>query len=413
VTDLASYDLRAGNRTIDESGFAAATEVAGLGAPAAAGTPVSETVALPNTSGTLYLALKTTDIGGMVSTISNVAQVAAAAAGFMPLAPGEAAAGSVEAPDVFEFAADPDRRSAAIEFSNASNFPPGAGAERTIRFPVRPGATAFTPSAGQWKQVKKLTAAGGTAYWRLTGRLTPTGTLIGPMRTLLFDGGLLEDLAVVQGPGGVPGDTVTPEAAVAPKFTWTDNTAGLTAFNVDVSTDAGIPLADRRRTLTFAGRGTSTEELQLTTREWLGLRQLAATTEDGILNWRVRAQDRDKTIVVSSAVTTVTVDGGTWTLEDLDFSTLPARVEWTNDSDGIMQFTVEFSPTDEFPANLTLRLPSRPILGVSLTIDEAVLARIELFAARYSATSLYYRVRGADANGVFKSWSETKEVVLP
>jgi hypothetical protein len=184
-------------------------------------------------------------------------------------------------------------------------------------------------------------------------------------------------------------------------------------FNVDVSTDAGIPLADRRRTLTLAGRGTSTEELQLTAPEWLRIRRLAATTADGMLNWRVRAQDRDKTIVVSSAVATVTVDGGTWTLADLDLSTLPARVEWTNDSDGIEQFTVELSPTDQFAAPQTLRLPSRPVLGVSLTIDETTLGRIELFAARYSATSLFYRVRGADADGVFKSWSETKEVILP
>ena len=412
VTALSSYDLRASARTITESAFASATEIAGLAAPVAAGTPVTETVALPNTTGMLYLAIKTSDTGGMWSDASNVAEVEAGAAGFAPLAPGDAAAGSVEVPDTFEFAIDPDIKSAAIEFSNAVSFPPGTGAERTVRFAVAADATSFAPSAAQWKLVKALTDGGGTVYWRLRGRLTPTGTLIGPARSLLFDGGQIDDLALTQG-DGAPSDTVTPVAALAPRFVWTDNTSGLTAFFVDVSTDAGMPLADRRRTITFAGRGTSTESLQLTAREWLKARKLAATTADGVLNWRVRAQDRDKTIITSSAVTTLTVDGGAWTLSDLDLSAISPSVVWTNDSEGITQFSIEFSPTDEFLPRQTLRLPSRPIPGVSLTIDEAALRRLQLLAARNSAASLFYRVRGEDADRAFKSWSDANEAAMP
>jgi hypothetical protein len=218
-----------------------------------------------------------------------------------------------------------------------------------------------------------------------------------------------------QQPGGVATTTLEPERALPPTFVWSDMTGGISRFVVDVSTDATVPVPDRRRTLTFGGRGISGEEVRLTEREWLLLRRLAATAEDGQVFLRVRATSASGVFTASSDIVAMTVDGGDWTVSDLDLSTLPAEVNWTNTSTGITQFSVEFSVTDQFnrTARETLRAPSRPVTGTSLVINEAAARRLALLAERNGTATLFYRIRGEDADRAFVTFSPAQQTAAP
>lgn len=218
-----------------------------------------------------------------------------------------------------------------------------------------------------------------------------------------------------QAPDGIATDTLEPAAALPPTFVWSDMTGGIVRFLVDVSTDASVPVPDRRRTMTFGGRGVSGEELRLTERDWLALRKLAATAPDGQVFVRVRATSASGVFTTSSDVVTITFDGGEWTVGDLDLSTLPANLTWSNTSSGITLFSAEFSTTDQFhrTARETVRVPTRPVTGDSLVINEAAARRLRLLAQRNNTATIFYRIRGEDANRAFVTFSPVRQTAAP
>jgi hypothetical protein len=67
-----SYDIRYSTSTITSANWGSATQATGEPAPAAAGTPQSFTLSGLSGSQTYYIAIRTTDDVGNVSTISNV-----------------------------------------------------------------------------------------------------------------------------------------------------------------------------------------------------------------------------------------------------------------------------------------------------------------------------------------------------
>ena len=91
----ASFDLRVSTSAINGTNFDAATQVTGEPAPGANGTPHSALITGLTEDTTYFFALKTTDIAGNVSLISNVA-VLATLAPPPPPAPSTSGSGSDE-----------------------------------------------------------------------------------------------------------------------------------------------------------------------------------------------------------------------------------------------------------------------------------------------------------------------------
>ncbi len=422
VAPLAEFDLRWSSRNITPNNFDVATAIAGLAAPGAPGTPVTATLELPGASGRVFLAIKTIDEDANVSDLSNVVSIDVNPTGFMMVAPADMTSASITTPEDFDFVEDTTVRPAFIEYSNSPGFPQRPRVDmagdrwQTLRFGLRPGQTSFDPSFAQWRGIKILSGDPGIVYWRLRGVSRSAGFIIGPARSILFDCGLITDLALLQSPSLVPSDTVSPTSLNPPDFVWTDDTAaGIVSFLVDVSTDPAVPLDDRRATTTIGGRGIVSSHYTPTRPEWLRLRRMASSTADATLYWRVRGMDRDRAITCASGIADMFFDGGAWTVGALDFSASPPILEWTNDSPGIALFSVEFSINDQFnpTPRETLRVPSRPMPGLSHEFTPAEVRRLDRFAAANGVGMLHYRVRGEDADRAFVTFSPSSTTAAP
>jgi hypothetical protein len=416
---VSSYEIR--YKSIDSTGtvatnWAGCEKMTGIGTPKLPGNPESMLLAIDSTDNRIDIGLKSTDYSGNESTVSNIVSLTPAVTAFESTGPEDAA--SVESTDVqtFSFRVAPEIKTKYLCFSGSSAFPgrPTAGAngriDRTARYLVKAGATSWKPTAAQWRAIKGLTGIGGMLYWRLEGMLGNSITVEGPTRSLEFDTGAIIGLAVDSSDSSHfinLDEAVWPDKSAPITFTWLDATTAMKYFLVDVSTDQNVPLSDRKKTITFGGTGIVGESYTLTRAQWLAMRKLA-NTSGGTLYWRVRAKDADKALACVSEVSTLIVDSGTWTLTGptVDSTAGTTTYSWTRTAEGITKYSIQFSATQAFPASVkdTLTIPSAPIAATSYTLKATELARLQKFAASKGGT-LVWRVRGADADRAFTSYS--------
>ena len=155
--------------------------------------------------------------------------------------------------------------------------------------------------------------------------------------------------------------------------------------------------------------------IALNVRQWRRLRTLARLSDNGALHWRVRAFDRGRRHCCESEVKRFVIDGGTWTLSDLDLSAPSPEVSWTNDAPGIARFQLQVSVNEDFSgrARETVILPSRPLTDNTYTFKAREVRRLRILAGRNSASTLYYRIRGMDAQRRFFCYSPGKSTAAP
>jgi hypothetical protein len=269
-------------------------------------------------------------------------------------------------------------------------------------------------SASQWKKMKALASNNGALYWRLEGKSDAYKGIYGPTRSILFDTGGITDLAITGSHPSGADEAIWPDVAAPPFFQWTNGTAGMRYFFVDVSTDMTIPLTDRTKTARLAGTGVTGNSYKATNAEWKAVRRLAAGA-GGTLYWRVRALDTDRVFVYASGVKKLVIDAGTWVLDAIDFGEANPYVHWTHTGEGIAKYRLQFCQNDVFantPGNV-LTIPSSSIAADSYLMTAAEKSRLVSYAARHSVGTLYWRVRGEDADKSFMATSDPAAAVLP
>ncbi|MHC4713082.1 MAG: hypothetical protein ACYTAN_07405, partial [Planctomycetota bacterium] len=129
----------------------------------------------------------------------------------------------------------------------------------------------------------------------------------------------------------------------------------------------------------------------------------------------VRATDRYRALSCASAVKVLVVDGGQWAVSGLDFSALEPQVSWDHTGEGIVRYNVQISADPAFPRSLakTVLVPARGVAVEEYTFSTADLRRISVLASRNSAVTLYYRIRGEDADRQFTAFSPAQSTAAP
>ena len=381
-------------------------------------------------SGRACFALKTADEIPNWSALSNVVWANIDAPGFAPTAPSPGAQLTADVPPVFAFTAGAGLKPVFVEFSSTSGFigkprrSPDGHLYKTRRFPVKPGSTSWTPSAAQWKAIKKLVPPDGTLYWRLYGKSKAIGSIYSRMMSGRFDCGEIVDLAVspshVTTPAGESRtwESVWPEKDILPVFSWTNVTIGMKYFYIDISTDPSMPTRDRKKSLTICKRGTAGTHYKPTKGEWANIRKLATwhrrnvkqpEPANGRLYWRVRAADKDKALSCVSPSKRLYVDRGTFSGLHVDSNpmTQTPRFNWTHTGQGIEWFCMEFCADGEFTpgAKYTLKVPGGYVQSGSYTLKAGEVKRLQSFAAKNSTAILHWRVRGLDVDKKFVGYS--------
>jgi len=386
-------------------------------------------VETPFPAGLVYVAMKTADKMLNWSALSNVVSVGVYPTGFLPVEPDDSyPATADEAPD-FQFEMDPAMSRQFINLSSSPDFVrrpterPDGQVDRTIRFPFKRGGTSWSPTPTQWKAIKKIVCSEGALYWRLEAAYYGYLAVYSPTRSILFGSGEIIDITPSPSHMAGGGDALWPDGNSVPSFSWIDLTDGMKYFFVDVSTDPTMPLKDQRRSVTLGGRGVEGEELEATKAEWKKARRLATWLKtrtqtdpaEGTLYWRVRALDADRVLSCGSAVATLLIDGGTWSVGDIDFGSTDSRLEWTHAGQGIEKYRIEFSISDEFNPTQkeTLTVPARSLAETSYVFKAGEVSRLRKFAARNAVTGLYYRIRGEDADKAFITYSGAKTASMP
>lgn len=443
-TAAAAYDVRCSISPITAANFDSATPISGVGTPAAAGTKEHKFIRLDVKSGRLYFAMTTLDAVSNASEISNVVNAPVYVTGFSPGTPADETVASVDAPPAFTFAADPNASPAYIVFSSSAQFVPAptvrddGQTDSSLRIALKAGASSFTPTDAQWTSMKKIVTLDAVLWWRLEGPMPVNMAVFGPPRMLVFESGDIADLGV-DGAHDVGGDdAVWPDPVAPPTLEWTDVTVGMKYFYVDVSIDPDVPpvaksamisvgakdasgpqvmadlnlvLAGKGSTVVVGGKGIPGSSYTLSKSDWQKVRKLA-TLGRGKLYWRVVARDAKKALTTASKVKTLIINGGEWTLSDINLSDVSPLVEWTHAGAGLAKYGVEFSPESSFPAKKMLKLPASTT-ATSYAFKPTDVVKLQKFAAKYGVVTLYYRVRGEDAQKAFITWSDVKIVTMP
>jgi len=419
----ARYDVRYSTSEMTSDSFAKSKSAYGLGAPAVPGPDQGYAqVQLESSESSINMAMKTADQAGNWSEMSNPAAVTPSVTGFESLSPDDedTSTTAVDRP-TFTFRIEPSVNPVSIVFSDRRDFPPRPTAgeygwiDRSMRIPVNPRRGSWTPSAGQWKAIKALVPPGGTLFWRLEGVANQLIGIIGPTRSIVFDTGMITGLAVDPSHYINSTDALWPDRSVKPTFSWANLSTEMKYFFVDVSIDSTASFRDPARTISLNSSGVTGEEYTVKKDEWRRIRKLA-TKGSGLLHWRVRARDAQRALVsVSDETLPLIIDGGTWTVQPPTVD--PAVHRWAlscthagdseNETGGITRFQWQFSVDDTFAptARKTLTVPSVPLRTSLYTMSAAEVRRIQAFMAANHLTQIYYRVKGADADGAFVTYS--------
>jgi len=415
------YDVRVSSAALTAGNFDEATHAYGLGSPKPPGTADNGFVRIDApSSDSMFLAMKTGDELPNWSEISNVVKLDIHATGLNPLAPANAAAAVADAPPSFQFRLSPDAVPAYICFSTSPEFVtrPTAGpdgrVDRSLKFTLPRGAVSWQPAPSQWKSIKSLTDSNGALYWRLEGVLGIYIGVFGPPRSVLFDVGDFSCDAVSPSHPVDADEAVWPDPAVPPSFAWTNTNPQFKYFFVDISTDSTFASGNGKNTVTLGGSGTMLSPYPASKSEWKKVRQLASAA-DGVLFWRMRAQDADKALTAACTGKNLLVDGGQWTLDPLDLADPEPQVSWTNSATGIARFYLQFSVGDDFApgSRRTTRLSTVPAPSHTYLLKSADVTRLQALAKRSAVTTLYYRVCGEDADRAFVCHSDALTVSVP
>ncbi|MHC4715319.1 MAG: discoidin domain-containing protein, partial [Planctomycetota bacterium] len=150
-TPASGYNVRCGQSPITGGNFGSCVPVPGIGAPVTPGSQELYDRDIGMVVGKVYFALKAADEIPNWSALSNVAHCEASINGFASLAPDDGITADASNPPVFEFAADSSLRPVFISFSSCPQFPPrptkrpDGQKDSTKRYPIRPGASSWTP----------------------------------------------------------------------------------------------------------------------------------------------------------------------------------------------------------------------------------------------------------------------------
>jgi len=409
------YDVRYSTAMITEDNFLSCPRAYGLGAPKLPGQGEQGRVRVDSTDTEIYIALKTVDDVGNWSPLSNVVPVKPEFSGFVSLSPDDAEQGDATAQPTFEFRQDPAAASVHMDFSSSLDFfpKPTMGSNGVVnasaKFPVKSTATSWTPTPSQWKPIKTVVPPDRALFWRLEGLLGKAVVVYGPARTILFESNDITGLAVDPSHKKGADDAVWPDKAAPITFSWTNVAPDMVSFYVDVSTDAAIPVTNKKKTIALTVTDPAKVSKLLSTAEWKKLRKLA-TAGGGTLYWRVRAKDAQKALTIVSAAKKLIVDPGSWALGDLSLNSMAPAVSWPYTGQGMVTTSLQFSVLPDFSGNAskTLKVPAASTSATSRSFTAKEVTRIKALATRNGATTLYYRVRGEDGDKAFIAYSDAK-----
>jgi hypothetical protein len=417
------YILRWSRAPINETNWALATRIT-IPDPAVPGTAESEVVDLGDTVGKVYFAIKTQDADGNVSTISNIVNTNVGGLRMESIDPTDGEVLTASAAPVYYFNTGSAVTGVVLANSASRGFPstpivePDGSKTATYRQGQKPGSSSWKLSAAQWKKVKTMVGPTGSLYWRPEGKAKLGGistVVFGPSCWMYFDTGSISGLTVSGAHDKGGKDALYPTLTPLPAFSWTNETRGMTRFYVDVSINPEVPISERMETIVFGGAGiVSGSSYTLTTADWKKLRKLARASA-GQLYWRVRAFDADKALDCGSAVKELIIDSGNWVVGDLDLTQPSPSLSWSTDGAGVVGYLVEFSINDEFAvgARSTLKVPTRAVTVTTYPFSEAEVTKLAGFARANGVTTLYYRVRGQDADSSFLGASPAKTTPVP
>jgi hypothetical protein len=182
-------------------------------------------------------------------------------------------------------------------------------------------------------------------------------------------------------------------------------------FYVDVSATAAF---STKSASTITLTVTTLNSITATAAQWQAIRTLA-TTASGALYWRVRALDAAKVLTIASAAQPLTIDGGTWTVSGLTTTPSGPTISWTHTGAGIVTYRLEVSATSAFStkSGATLAIPSSSITATSYTFTPSDTKTLTSFASKNKVTTLYYRIRGEDAQKAFVTRSSAQTMSVP
>ncbi len=420
--DATEYDVRYSDTLITQAGFESCDQaVDGVPVPGARLTAETAEFSVGGLAGRVYVAVKVGDEVPNWSALSNVVSCDVEITGLQNVSPADEISVQLDTAMEFHYLRGSDIVRGYMTFSDRPDFPrssiknPDGTVSQTLRYALKRDASMWKPSAGQWKAMKRLASYTGTLYWRLEGVSRVYKNIYGPTRAFFFDIGTISDLAVADSYLLVADEAIAPVVYMSPLFTWTHGfSLQMKYFYVDVSTDMTMPMRDRKQSVSLCRKGIAAGPYKATNAKWRSIRRLAAKS-DGVLYWRVRAADSDRVYIYASDVSMLVIDGGEFVVDPVDLSEDTPLVSWTHTGDGIEKFSVEFCINDEF-ANTrreTLRVPSRPVSDQEYQLSAKQKQVLLNFAARNSVDTLYYRIRGEDAERAFMTYSDASTTAVP
>ncbi len=155
--------------------------------------------------------------------------------------------------------------------------------------------SSYTPSAAEWKRIRKLAAgSGGVLYWRVSA-LDSARALkcMSDPQTLVIDGGTwtLDHITLGADP-----------LAVA----WTHDAGWQPVYRLEFSVDDTFA-SGARYTLVVPSRGVPGDSYELSAREVARLRSFAARNGLAVLRYRVRAENADRAFAAWSPSRSATI----------------------------------------------------------------------------------------------------------
>jgi len=322
--------------------------------------------------------------------------------------------------DQFSFAAGRSVSAGVICFSDRADFPakaianPDGSTSRTLSNRLAGVMRWWKGKPAQWKLIKTVYRDRGSVYWRVEGKSSQFARIVSATRSIRFDLGTMNDIYVSPSHDLDGDEAIWPTVATAPSFLWTDDTRGVMYYWVDMSVDPSVP-KDKELTVSFGGKIKGDGIYQLTAAQWKKLRIFSRKASGGVLYWRVRGAEGDKVLECASGIRKLVLDGGEWTLSDLDLGAQAPEVSWTHSGEGIVKYRLQFSADETFgeSGRRTLTLPAQSISGSSYGFSSAEVTNLKRFAQRNGVTTLYYRVRGEDADKAFVAYSQAKAATAP
>jgi len=396
-------DLRFSASAITESNFLSCRKVEAVGAPVAPGKFDETVFSAGDLQGAIFGAVKVFDASGNPSPLSNVEQAQVTYMGLSYQDESDLIVINPSLPPQLVISRGKDVTQAFIAFSGSISF-----SKNHLKFPIKAGRYAWSPTASQWKAIKKTASTLGVVYWRLEGKSPSCPSIILAPKELMLRNGDITNLAA----SPIHGDRLMwPDATKFPAFSWTNGIPGMAYFWVDISTDSAFATKSAKKLISLTGASGSATA---TKAQWKAIRRLAAAS-GGTLYWRVRAKDKDKALTLASQTQTLTIDGGVWTVSDVTSTPDGPMISWTHEGQGIATYRLEFTASETFSAKpgSTVFVPASSISASSYTLKSTEVARLRAFARHAKATTLHYRVRGEDAEKAFVTHSGTAAMTLP